>query len=245
MRKIGTFAACAAVLLLGCPGVADAAVVWQAGDLTTYTQVLWPTDSTAPSIFINNFNSVYGSNFGVLEVGIPGAAGYSIRLDSGAATLLFLPANGTIGPLISDLFDPSFGSPGAFGGDVVALELNVDYNDAGLLPSSGFVFGDLVVSGTGNAAFDGQTVRQLLASLNTALGGGPAIDSYANLDALAQNLNAAFAAGTPSAFAQAHLSASAIPAEVPEPSTWAMMLTGFAALGLATRRKRRRNFAVD
>jgi hypothetical protein len=240
IATLAAFANCAVAVSLCYSTTANAASIWSAGDLTTYTQVLWPDDPTARNILIIPFNTVYASTFGVLEVGIPGASGYSMRFDSGVATLTYLPANGTSQPLVTDLFDPTTSASGAFGGDVVALKLNVDYSDAKLLPSSRFVFGDLIVGGTGNPAFDGETVRELLASMNVALGGGPLIASYTDLDALARDLNAAFASGTPSAFAQDHLSVPSVPSAVPEPGTWTTIIAGLSMVGGLLRAKKQK-----
>lgn len=177
---------------------------WNAGDLTTYSQVTWPTDTTARGIAINNFNTVYAPTFGVMEVGIPGAAGFSMRFDSGTATLLYVPASGTPAALTADLLDPTTSASGVFGGDVVALELNVDFSGytAG---TSGLLFGSLTVCGLATTALDGLTVSQVLADANVALGGGSTAASIADLDALAQNLNASFLSSTPSSWAQTHL----------------------------------------
>ena len=38
--------------------------------------------------------------------------------------------------LTSDLLDPTSSSAGEFGGSVVALRINVDFSDAGLLPAT-------------------------------------------------------------------------------------------------------------
>ncbi|HEV2729364.1 MAG TPA: hypothetical protein VGV15_04975, partial [Terriglobales bacterium] len=60
----------------------------------------------------------------------------------------YLPATGTDGTLSANLSDPTTTSAGSFGGSVVALKLNVDYNDAGVLSGGSTVkFGDLRVCG--------------------------------------------------------------------------------------------------
>jgi hypothetical protein len=61
-----------------------------------------------------------------------------------------------------------------FGGNVLALQLDVDFSDAGVLGgTSGLAFGDLrMCNFTTLSALNGMTVRQYLALVNTLLGGG-------------------------------------------------------------------------
>jgi hypothetical protein len=50
-------------------------------------------------------------------------------------------------PLSADLIDPSSTSSGLFGGEVLALQFNVDFSDAGLISgSAGLAFGDTNVA---------------------------------------------------------------------------------------------------
>ena len=58
-----------ACLLLSYPGVASA-TLWQNGDVITYDQAVWgdPT-TTAGSNLNTNYNSVYASTLGVVEIG--------------------------------------------------------------------------------------------------------------------------------------------------------------------------------
>jgi hypothetical protein len=103
---------------------------WMNGDLITYNQAEWgdtPTANNAAGVLQNNYPSVYASSFGVFEIGIPGAAGFSAQFTSVDNLLAFLPAAGVSGPLNTDLADPSSSSAGVFGGEVAALKLNVDF----------------------------------------------------------------------------------------------------------------------
>ena len=71
---------------------------------------------------------------------------------------------------------------------VLALRLDVDFSEAGLLTHpAGVPFGDLILTNMANVqitsslsrdygAFDGLTVRQLLAQMETPLGGGGGLD---------------------------------------------------------------------
>lgn len=118
----------------------------------------------------------------------------------------YLPSGGLPGVLTSDYLNPSSTSSGAFGGLVVALKLNVDFADAGLLlGSSGILFGDLTLCNLSNymfplPLFDGLSVRQLLGTANTTLGGGSGPYSADRVAALTFDLGRSFLAGTPSQF---------------------------------------------
>jgi hypothetical protein len=130
---------------------------------------------------------------------------------------------------------------------VVALRLNVDFSDAGLLAgTSGLHFGDLILANfTSTMDFglgpvdltnlNGLTVRQFLADANTAMGGGLAIDDVFYLALVSVQVNGSFGEGLVSPFAQDHLVAPAAPVctqpsnacgptTVPEPSSLAARL---------------------
>src|SRR5207253_2878887 len=103
------------------------------GDETTFIQATWGDGTSAAGILlVNNFNTVYLSTFGALEVGIPGTSGFSMTFSGAPAVIAYLPQISSNGPLLSDLADPTTSSSGAFGGEVVALRLNVDYSAAGV-----------------------------------------------------------------------------------------------------------------
>jgi hypothetical protein len=52
------------------------AQVFQTGDVITYSQAAWGDPSSqAGMLLAAHYNSVYAGTFGVLEAGIPGAAG--------------------------------------------------------------------------------------------------------------------------------------------------------------------------
>ena len=94
----------------------------------------------------------------------------------------YLPAVGTAGPLNTNLLNPTSSSSGAFGGEVTALKLNIDFSDAGfLLGTKGIPFGDLILANFSTLPnLNGLTVRQFLGDANTALGGGSSIYSIAD-----------------------------------------------------------------
>ena len=98
------------------------------------------------------------------------------------------------------------------GGEVLALQFNVDFADAGVtIGTAGIAFGDLTLCGLGAPA-DGLSVRQFLALANTALGGGStsgiSVNGYVSVS---QEVNTAFVLGVPITFAQEHLVAGACP----------------------------------
>lgn len=122
-----------------------------------------------------------------VEVGIPGSGGNSMKFTSSIAVKNYLPAGGTPNKLTLDLTDPTSSSSGVFGGQVLALKLNIALSDCGATPAG---LGDLYYRSPGDA-LNGFTVRQILAAAETALGGGalPAGYTYASLSTLCDNLN--------------------------------------------------------
>jgi hypothetical protein len=185
---------------------------WDTGDLVTYSQVQWgDAGTTAGGLLIANYDTVYPST--VVEVGIAGLAGFSMRFFDSLAVLAYLPAAGTPAALTADLIDPMSSASGIFGGTVLALQLNVDFSAANLLGgTSGLDFGDLYLCNfTTLTALNGMTVRQYLAMVNTLLGGGTAVYTIDELSIVTFNLNHAFVDGDPSTFAQQNLFAGSCP----------------------------------
>ncbi len=166
------------------------------GDFTGFTQGGWgaaPHGNNPGTVLANNFATVYPSG---VEIGV-GGAGFSLKFTSAAAIQNFLPQGGTPSKLTSDLVNPTSSSAGVFGGQVVTLRLNVGFSAAGVTQGAGGPLGSLKLTGTGTS-LDGQTIDQVLAVAEGALGGGalPADYTIANLNALVTNLNEAFDNGT-------------------------------------------------
>jgi hypothetical protein len=183
---------------------------WDPGDLVTYAQDAWGNPaSTAGGLLIASFDTVYP---GGVVVGLPGP-GFTMDFGDSLAVLAYLPASGAAGPLTADLIDPMSSSSGVFGGDVLALQLDVNFSDAGLLGgTSGLRFGDLYVCElTTTPALEGLTVRQILAISNTVLGGGAGPYSADELDPVVFALTQAFIGGAPSTFAQQNLFSGGCP----------------------------------
>jgi len=204
-------------LTLGCSGAARANTVWLPGDVVTCDQQDWANG--CGGLLDADFLTVYATTFSV-TVGIA-SPGFAMSFDGASFVEAYLPASGAPGPLDASLGDPTTSASGVFGGDVLTLELNVDFSYAGfLLGTSGIPFGNLVLSNFSTLpGLNGLTVRQLLAIDNTLLGGGSAAFTIADLDPVTSNLNVSFFGGTPSTFAQNNLMAPTAVARTPEPGT--------------------------
>lgn len=143
-------------------------------DTCSYTQGGWgatPHGNNPASLLAGGFPSVYPS-------GVKVGGGRWMHFTSASAVSAYLPAGRTAGGLTSNLTNPTTSSAGVFGGQVLALQLNVDFSNAGLTP---FGFGNLIVDG-------GLTVSNILADANAALGGAPGYDISA-LNELVSSLN--------------------------------------------------------
>jgi hypothetical protein len=197
------------------------------GDFTSYAQSEWgdtPNTFNAAWLLQENYNTVYASTSGTLEVGIAGANGFSMVFTGAPELLSYLPDVGPIGQLNSDFHNPTTTSAGAFGGDATALVLNIDFSDAGLLPGDlGIPFGDLVLqnfSGGQLTPLNGLTVRQFSAGMNGLLGGGIFFifkhnftyhtSDIATLDPILANINDSFEEGGVQPFATNNLAVPSI-----------------------------------
>jgi len=217
------------------PG-ATRADTWSNGAVTTYDQVSWTNDLTALTLLTNDYSSVYANSFSVVTVGLPNT-GFTLSFDGAPPVSRFLPAGGPPAALTSSVTDPTTTPAGSFGGDVLALRLNIDFSNAGFLPgTSGIPFGNLVLQNfSSQPALNGLTVSQFLGDANTCLGGGACIYSLGVLDTITADLNASFTAGVVSAFAQTNLARPAV-SSVPEPSSILLLMPGLFGLGLLRRR---------
>jgi len=196
-QDIGATPACTAGAL-GCG--------WSDGNMTTYNQSEWGGDvssTTVKSLLEADFNTVYAGTFGVLRVG----GTFLMSFDGPPAIEAYLPQTASPGALDASLADPTTSASGAFGGEVVTLQLNVDFSDAGFITgTAGLKFGDLTICNSGVTALNGASVRQFLAAANQLLGGGTSTyGTIGDLQPIAGDLNGAFIDGTPSTLAQTSL----------------------------------------
>jgi hypothetical protein len=189
-------------------------------DFTTYNQLGWGDEgngSPGAVLVENYYDSVYASSSYVMEVGIHGTNGFSLVFTNPTDLVAYLPDPGNPGALDSDLLNPTSSSSGAFGGEVTALKLNIDFSDAGVLPGNlGIPFGDLVLTNfTDQPQLNGLTVRQFSAVLNTLLGGG-SYGSYTtadipNLYTIVSDMNSSFGGGVVQPFATEYLVVVQVP----------------------------------
>jgi hypothetical protein len=92
----------------------------------------------------------------------------------------------------SNATNPTNSAAGVFAGQVLTLQLNVDFSNKGILPT-GFL--NLKVA---SGPMAGQTVQQVLTAANTALGGGapPVGMTISDLNVVLDAINNNFDSGT-------------------------------------------------
>jgi hypothetical protein len=191
------------------PGLGDCG--WPVGSLVTYDQDAYGDATTAAGMLVSS-KFYTAALSGAITIGIDGTTGFSAVFDSPNAVFLFLPQTAPPATLVSDALDPDVTHSGIFGGDLLALTINVELSDAGALGGTTSTrFGDLYICGYSVTAVNGQTVRQFLATANTVIGGGAGPISATAADAVAGLINSAFIGGVPSSFAQANLYSTPCP----------------------------------
>jgi len=182
---------------------------FQNGEFVTWSQIALG-GAIAPLVE-QDFDAAFASSNGLMEIGIPGAAGYSIIFDNGNAASAFLPAIGGPGRLTADLLDPQVSPGGSYAGEVDALTINTAYNRAGFITgTSSVLLQNLTLTGFTGAEIwaNGLTVGQALAVGDTVLGGGPLPNnktSLLNVFDVLNNIDMAFDGGQVDAWADQHL----------------------------------------
>jgi len=125
----------------------------------------------------------------VFPSGLQVGGNYKITLTSAKAVEKFLPQGGTPKALDKNYTDPTSTKAGVFGGQVVALKLNVAFSDAGKIGSGSVKLGELIVNA---GPLAGKTVYEVLSIANTALGGGTTPYSISQLNEVVTAINENF-----------------------------------------------------
>jgi hypothetical protein len=186
--------------------VAGPSCGWSQGDMHTATQNSWGDPSSgAASLLAANFDGVFGAS---IVIGGTLTATFTDAL----AVFNYLPATGPAGPLTGNVQDPSTTSSGELGGEVLALQMNVDLSAASVLASTVSLGSLRICNFSLLPTLNGQTVDQFLATANNLLGsGGSAPFGPSSAAAVARLINGAFVGGAPSTFAQSSLVAGSCP----------------------------------
>ncbi|HZG00480.1 MAG TPA: Ig-like domain-containing protein [Chitinophagales bacterium] len=187
--------------------------VWEPGDMYTRSQAAWDQATDWSGLY----NTVYADNGAVMRVGLPGTTGFSNLFTSTLAIKNYFVKSGTPGSLVGDNIDTTNDPSGVFGGEVVALRLNVDFSDANAFPAnSNIALGDLVFYNMTEFTFqpwlsvpelNGKTVRELLLIADTLLGGGTSSTglTISEVNNIVAEVNITFNEGDLGPFAQEHL----------------------------------------
>lgn len=211
-----TCAEAASAMATACVTVGPPDMGLENGDYCSYSQGGFGGSGQPFNLLNANFASLYPTG---VEVGIPGAGGFSMKFTTAAAVQAYLPAGGGANKLTVDSVNPVSTSSGQFGGQVLALKLNIALSDASATPTG---FGGLYYCPATADSLAGFTVSQILAAAETALGGGalPSSYSYSTLAGLAADLDLSFDGklapdfpncGVASAWAVANLSETPCP----------------------------------
>ena len=184
-------------LVLATPTTANreaiATVNWQISNgncsttgFITYTQGGWGGSGAPGTLRDSKFSTVFPSG---LVIGGTKTA----KFTSSSAINNYLPAGGTASYFTTNYTNPSSTSAGVLGGQAVALMMNINFNNAGLLGTNATKFGDMIIT---SGSLAGKTVNELANSLNIALGGSSTPYSITDLNATATSVNENFDNGT-------------------------------------------------
>ncbi len=161
----------------------------QTGDYVTYTQGGWgasPSGNNPGTLLKNNFSKVYPGG----SVVIGGTK--KLTFTSATAIASFLPQGGTPGVFGASATNPTSSAAGEFAGQVLALQLSVDFSNKGITP------GGLANLKLNSGALSGQTIAQVLALANSVIGGGslPSGLTLSGLNDIVNTINNNFDGGT-------------------------------------------------
>lgn len=154
----------------------------------TFTQGGWgsPSNSTPGGIRDAHFNAVF-------PTGAVMGGNFTASYSSATAVKNFLPQGGPSAAFNANYTNPTSTSAGVLGGQVMALLLNVKYDEAGYLGTNPLKLKDLVIT---SGAFSGKTVSELLYWANIVIGGGTSPYSYTDINSAATAVNENFDNGT-------------------------------------------------
>jgi hypothetical protein len=203
------------------------------GEFTTYDQNIWgadPSDGPPASMLPVHFFDVFTAG---AEFGYPFPGEALMDFSSAEAMLTYLPQSGAPSSLDANLLDPTSSSSGAFGGQVVALGLNIGFGDHGFLSHPADVsFGDLVPP-TSRARWPVSTVSPSGNSTRSSTprwAAGSAVRHCRSRHAREPD-EFFVRRRLPEPFALEHLELPAVTAPVPEPATLLLMLASMSASG--------------
>ena len=109
---------------------------WSAGAFTTFDQAEWGDETSAAGNLLKfEYGAIYASGGDLFVIGTT-SPGFFVEFTSGFDLGDYLPANGTPGPLNTNLENPTTTSAGIFAGQVAGLKLYIDFSAAGLLPGT-------------------------------------------------------------------------------------------------------------
>jgi hypothetical protein len=162
----------------------DAGLV-RVGQYSTFTIGGWgapPNGNNIATLMYYRFSTLFPKG---LTIG----GGKTIKLTSPQAVTTYLPDGGTPGKLTTNYTNPITTVAGVFGAQVAALQLNVDFSNAGYLPK-----GLATLKVAAGYPLAGQTVAQVLATANAVLGGGalPSGQTVSSINNLLSAINANF-----------------------------------------------------
>jgi hypothetical protein len=169
-----------------CSATVAAAPLIAAGPYTTYTQGGWgakPAGKNPGALLVSEFATVYGA--GTASIG----GTNRLVFDAAPAIGAFLPQTGRAGALTHSATDPTSSEAGVFGGQVLALQLNVDFSSAGITRRG------LASLKIASGPLEQYTVAQVLAMANALLGGGSAPVSIVALSPVLDSINSNFDEG--------------------------------------------------
>ncbi len=174
----------------------------------SFSETNWnctPSGYNAGSLLCTNFANVYRTN-GCIQIGL--STNKWVKCTTANSVRNCLPSTGTPTKLTACYTNPATCGGGTFGSHVLCLQLNVDFNDAAVIPGCSGKFGDLVYHDS-TSPCDGKKVRDILNLCHKGIGGGDLSGDgcqISDLDGLCDNLNRSCEGGKVSDWCKAHLS---------------------------------------